>query len=61
MKKMKLSECVENPDNPSKASDADFKALIEKLRRNPNGLKADRIAMASSILTRCSSSTRRTS
>lgn len=44
MKKMKLSECVENPDNPSKASDADFKALIEKLRRNPNGLKADRIA-----------------
>ena len=44
MKKVKLSEFVENPDNPQTVTDDRFKALVEKLRRNPNGLKADRIA-----------------
>lgn len=44
MKKVKISEFVENPDNPQTVTDDRFKALVEKLRRNPNGLKADRIA-----------------
>lgn len=47
MKKPKtipLSEFVENPDNPSAASDEVFARLVEKIRRNPDGLAANRIA-----------------
>lgn len=44
MKKVKLSLFVENPDNPQKVTDENFETLIEKIKRNPDGLKADRIA-----------------
>ena len=41
---MKLSELVENPDNPSVATDEDIKRLKGKLERVPKGLTAMRIA-----------------
>ena len=39
-----LSKFVENPDNPSVATDEAFARLVEKLRRVPNALAANRIA-----------------
>lgn len=42
--KLPLSGFIENPDNPSAASDEEFARLVEKIRRNPDGLKANRIA-----------------
>lgn len=41
---MKLSELVENPDNPSVATDEEMKRLKGKLERVPRGLTAMRIA-----------------
>lgn len=41
---LRLADFVENPDNPSTASDEVFARLVEKLRRNPGGLAANRIA-----------------
>lgn len=41
---MKLSELIENPDNPSVASDEEIKRLKGKLERVPKGLTAMRIA-----------------
>lgn len=41
---MKLSELVENPDNPSVATDEEIKRLKGKLERVPKGLTAMRIA-----------------
>ena len=43
-KMLPLSQFVENPDNPSAASDEAFDRLVEKLRRVPNALAANRIA-----------------
>lgn len=39
-----LSAFVENPDNPSVATDEAFARLVEKLRRVPDALTANRIA-----------------
>lgn len=39
-----LSRFVENPDNPSEATDEAFARLVEKLRRVPDALAANRIA-----------------
>ena len=44
IKEVKLSEFVENPDNPQTVTDEAFKRLIEKIRKNPDGLRANRIA-----------------
>ena len=44
MKEYKLSEFVENPDNPQTVTDEAFNRLVEKIRKNPNGLRANRIA-----------------
>lgn len=41
---MKLSDFIENPDNPSVATDEDIKRLAGKLKRVPLGLTAMRIA-----------------
>lgn len=41
---MKLNELRENPNNPSKASDAEIERLAGKLKRVPLGLTAMRIA-----------------
>lgn len=41
---MKLSELIENPDNPSVATDEEIKRLKGKLERVPKGLTAMRIA-----------------
>ena len=41
---MKLKDFVENPANPSTASDAAFKKVVRLVRENPAGLFADRIA-----------------
>lgn len=41
---MLLSELVENPDNPSAATDEEIKRLKGKLERVPKGLTAMRIA-----------------
>lgn len=41
---MKLSELVENPDNPSVATDEEINRLKGKLERVPKGLTAMRIA-----------------
>lgn len=41
---MKLSELRENPNNPSKCSEADLERLAGKLKRVPLGLTAMRIA-----------------
>lgn len=41
---MPLSAFVENPDNPSMATDEAFARLVEKLRRVPDALAANRIA-----------------
>lgn len=43
-KTLPLSQFVENPDNPSVATDEAFARLVEKLRRVPNALAANRIA-----------------
>lgn len=39
-----LAQFVENPDNPSAASDEAFGRLVEKIRRVPEALRANRIA-----------------
>lgn len=39
-----LASFVENPDNPSAATDEAFARLVEKLRRVPDALAANRIA-----------------
>lgn len=44
MKEYKLSEFVENPDNPQTVTDEAFARLVEKIRKNPDGLRANRIA-----------------
>jgi hypothetical protein len=44
VKKIKLSEFVENPDNPQTVTDEAFARLVEKIRKNPDGLRANRIA-----------------
>lgn len=41
---MRLDELIENPDNPSKATDEQIARLAGKLSRVPEGLKAMRIA-----------------
>ena len=41
---MKLSELVENPDNPQEITDAAFEKVVRFVRENPIGLTADRIA-----------------
>lgn len=41
---MKLMDFVENPDNPSTASEAAFAKIVRLVRENPAGLFADRIA-----------------
>ena len=41
---MKLSELIENPDNPSVAGEVEMKRLEGKLERVPSGLTAMRIA-----------------
>ena len=41
---MKLSELVENPDNPQEITDAAFEKVVRLVRENPIGLTADRIA-----------------
>lgn len=43
-KTVRLSDFTENPDNPSTATDEAFARLVEKLRRVPEGLAAQRIA-----------------
>ena len=42
--KMRLSDFVENPDNPQTITDNAFDRLIEKVKRVPSGLTAKRIA-----------------
>ena len=42
--KLSLASFTENPDNPSVATDEAFTRLVEKIRRNPDGLKANRLA-----------------
>lgn len=44
MNEYKLSEFVENPDNPQTITDEAFQRLIEKIKKNPDGLRANRIA-----------------
>ena len=41
---MKLSELVENPDNPQEITDAAFEKVVRFVREKPIGLTADRIA-----------------
>ena len=41
---MKLSELVENPDNPQEITDAAFEKIVRLVEKNPIGLTADRIA-----------------
>lgn len=41
---MRLDEFIENPDNPSKATDEQLQRLAGKLKRVPLGLTAMRIA-----------------
>ena len=41
---MKLSELVENPDNPQEVTDAAFEKIVRLVEKNPIGLTADRIA-----------------
>ena len=41
---MRLSDFVENPDNPQTITDRAFDRLIEKVERIPSGLTAKRIA-----------------
>ena len=45
--KIPLASFVENPDNPSEATDEAFARLVEKLRRIPDALAANRIAYIS--------------
>lgn len=42
--KIDLSKFVENPDNPQTVTDEAFDRLVEKIKANPNGLRAHRIA-----------------
>lgn len=42
--KIPLASFAENPDNPSEATDEAFARLVEKLRRVPEALTANRIA-----------------
>lgn len=42
--KIPLASFVENPENPSEATDEAFARLVEKLRRVPDALAANRIA-----------------
>lgn len=44
MKEYNLAELVENPDNPQTVTDEAFERLVEKIRKNPDGLRANRIA-----------------
>lgn len=44
MKTLKLSDFVENPKNPQTVTPEDFARLVAKIRRNPDGLRAQRIA-----------------
>ena len=41
---MNLNEFIENPNNPSYATDEDIQRLVKKLQNVPDGLKAMRIA-----------------
>ena len=41
---MNLNELIENPNNPSYATDEDIQRLVKKLQNVPDGLKAMRIA-----------------
>lgn len=43
-KSMRLSDFIENPDNPHMISDRAFDRLIEKIKKTPVGLTAKRIA-----------------
>ena len=43
IKEVKLSEFVENPDNPQTVTDRAFERLVGKLKRVPKGLTAKRI------------------
>ena len=42
--KLCLSTFAENPDNPQTVLPEDFDRLVEKVRRNPDGLRAHRLA-----------------
>ena len=42
--KIPLASFVENPDNPSQATDEAFARLVDKIRRVPQGLAANRLA-----------------
>ena len=41
---MKLSEIVENPDNPQEITDEAFEKIVRLAKENPIGLTADRLA-----------------
>lgn len=43
-KMLSLDEFIENPNNPQTVTDEDFARLVEKIRINPDGLRAHRIA-----------------
>ena len=44
MRTYKLSQFIENPDNPSSATDEAFARVRRIVEKNPKGLRADRIA-----------------
>ena len=44
MEKLKLSQFVENPDNPQTVTDDAFKDLVESVRKDPETLEANKIA-----------------
>lgn len=44
IKMLALADFVENPNNPQTVTDEDFDRLVEKIRVNPDGLLAHRIA-----------------
>lgn len=44
VKMLRLGQFIEDPDNVSEATDDEIKRLAGKLRRVPQGLKANRIA-----------------
>lgn len=48
--KIDLSKFVENPDNPQTVTDEAFDRLVEKIKANPNGLRAHRIAFVTDHL-----------
>ena len=41
---MRLGDFVENPDNPQTVTDQAFEKIVRLVEKNPDGLKADRIA-----------------